>query len=130
MVKNANRSGGIIRGGARPKTSVVDEAGHLYIAKFPSVKDEYDVGGWEMVVNALAVGCGLNVAPAQAHKFASNYHCFMVRRFDRTNAGRRLHFASAMTLTRHQDGELTLYAVHKISRFRFISYMIVYNRYF
>ena len=58
-----------------------------------------------MVVNALAVGCGLNVAPAQAHKFASNYHCFMVRRFDRTNAGRRLHFASAMTLTRHQDGE-------------------------
>ena len=29
----------------------------------------------------------------------------MVRRFDRTNAGRRLHFASAMTLTRHQDGE-------------------------
>lgn len=45
-----------------------------------------------MVVNALAVGCGLNVAPAQAHKFASNYHCFMVRRFDRTNAGRRLHF--------------------------------------
>ncbi|MCG2947195.1 HipA domain-containing protein, partial [Escherichia coli] len=41
-------------GGARPKTSVVDEAGHLYIAKFPSVKDEYDVGGWEMVVNALA----------------------------------------------------------------------------
>ena len=92
-------------GGARPKASVVDEAGHLYIAKFPSVKDEYDVGGWEMVVNALAVGCGLNVAPAQAHKFASNYHCFMVRRFDRTNAGRRLHFASAMTLTRHQDGE-------------------------
>ena len=31
-------------GGARPKASVVDEAGHLYIAKFPSVKDEYDVG--------------------------------------------------------------------------------------
>ena len=76
MVKNANnRSGGSL--GARPKASVVDEAGHLYIAKFPSVKDEYDVGGWEMVVNALAVGCGLNVAPAQAHKFASNYHCFL-----------------------------------------------------
>ncbi|MFQ9379850.1 MAG: HipA domain-containing protein [Escherichia coli] len=69
--------------------------------KFPSVKDEYDVGGWEMVVNALAVGCGLNVAPAQAHKFASNYHCFMVRRFDRTNAGKAsAFFASAMTLTR------------------------------
>lgn len=33
------------------------------------------------------------------------YHCFMVRRFDRTDAGQRLHFASAMTLTRHQDGD-------------------------
>jgi serine/threonine-protein kinase HipA len=92
-------------GGARPKASVADDQGHLYIAKFPSTRDEYDVGGWEMVVNALAVGCGLNVATAQAYKFASNYHCFMVRRFDRTDSGQRLHFASAMTMTRHQDGE-------------------------
>lgn len=92
-------------GGARPKASVVDDNGHLYIAKFPSTRDEYDVGGWEMVVNALAVGCGLNVAAAQARKFASDHHCFMVRRFDRTDAGQRLHFASAMTLTRHQDGD-------------------------
>lgn len=92
-------------GGARPKASVADENGHLYIAKFPSARDEYDVGGWEMVVNALAVGCGLNVASAQARRFASDYHCFMVRRFDRTDSGKRLHFASAMTLTRHQDGE-------------------------
>lgn len=92
-------------GGARPKASVADDNGHLYIAKFPSTRDEYDVGGWEMVVNALAVGCGLNVAAAQARKFASDHHCFMVRRFDRTDAGQRLHFASAMTLTRHQDGD-------------------------
>jgi len=92
-------------GGARPKASVADDTGHLYIAKFPSTRDEYDVGGWEMVVNALAVGCGLNVAAAQAHKFASEHHCFMVRRFDRTESGQRLHFASAMTLTRHLDGD-------------------------
>ncbi|WP_044873012.1 HipA domain-containing protein [Pseudomonas sp. LFM046] len=92
-------------GGARPKASVADDAGHLYIAKFPSTRDTYDVGGWEMVVNALASGCGLDVAPAQARKFASDHHCFMVRRFDRTDAGRRLHFASAMTLTGHSDGD-------------------------
>lgn len=92
-------------GGARPKASVADNSGHLYIAKFPSTKDDYDVGGWEMVVNALATGCGLNVASAQARKFTSDYHCFMVRRFDRTATGKRLHFASAMTLTKHQDGE-------------------------
>lgn len=92
-------------GGARPKASVVNDRSELYIAKFPSIRDEYDVGGWEMVVNALAVGCGLNVAEAVAQKFASHYHCFMVRRFDRTPAGRRLHFASAMTLTGHVDGQ-------------------------
>ncbi len=92
-------------GGARPKASVVDDAGRLYIAKFPSTRDTYDVGGWELVVNGLADGCGLNVAPAQARKFASDHHCYMVRRFDRTDAGRRLHFASAMTLTGHGDGD-------------------------
>lgn len=92
-------------GGARPKASVADEQGHLYIAKFPSSRDDYDVGGWEMVVNTLAIGCGLKVAPAEARKFASDHHCFMVRRFDRTSAGKRLHFASAMTMTGHVDGE-------------------------
>lgn len=92
-------------GGARPKASVADEQGHLYIAKFPSARDDYDVGGWEMVVNALAVGCGLNVAAAEARKFASDHHCFMVRRFDRTDDGKRLHFASAMTMTGHVDGD-------------------------
>jgi serine/threonine-protein kinase HipA len=92
-------------GGARPKASVADDNGRLYIAKFPSTRDNYDVGGWEMVVNVLAVGCGLNVAVAEARKFASDYHCFMVRRFDRTEEGRRLHFASAMTMTGHVDGD-------------------------
>ncbi|KVA42442.1 type II toxin-antitoxin system HipA family toxin [Burkholderia cepacia] len=92
-------------GGARPKASVADDQGRLYIAKFPSARDDYDVGGWEMVVNALAVGCGLNVAHAEARKFASEHHCFLVRRFDRTAEGRRLHFASAMTMTNHVDGD-------------------------
>ena len=92
-------------GGARPKASVADDQGRLYIAKFPSARDDYDVGGWEMVVNALAVGCGLNVAQAEARKFASDHHCFLVRRFDRTADGRRLHFASAMTMTGHVDGD-------------------------
>lgn len=92
-------------GGARPKASVVDEYGCLWIAKFPSVRDEYDVGAWEMVVNALARGCGLRVADGLSKRFASVHHCFMVKRFDRTDTGRRLHFASAMTLTGHVDGD-------------------------
>ena len=41
-------------GGARPKASVVDPEGHLWIAKFPSVRDKLDVGAWELVVQTLA----------------------------------------------------------------------------
>src|SRR3569833_1478399 len=40
-----------------------------------------------------------------AQHFANPHHTFLVRRFDRTEGGRRLHFASAMTLTGRQDGD-------------------------
>lgn len=92
-------------GGARPKASVVDYEGQLWIAKFPSVRDTHDVGAWELVINSLADACELRVASGTAAKYASSHHCFMVKRFDRTSAGNRLHFASAMTLTGHTDGE-------------------------
>ena len=90
---------------ARPKASVVDLNGHLWIAKFPSVRDEHDVGAWELVVQTLAIGAGLRVSESQARRFAHAHHTFLIRRFDRTDAGRRLHFASAMTLTGHKDGQ-------------------------
>ncbi len=92
-------------GGARPKASVVDPEGHLWIAKFPSVRDEHDVGGWELVVQTLARGCGLRVPEGLARRFANPHHTFLVKRFDRTETGRRLHFASAMTLTGRKDGD-------------------------
>lgn len=92
-------------GGARPKASVVDPDGQLWIAKFPSVRDEHDVGGWELVVQTLAQGCGLRVPESLARRFANPHHSFLVKRFDRTAAGRRLHFASAMTLTGRKDGD-------------------------
>lgn len=34
-------------GGARPKATVVDARGQLWIAKFPSQNDENDTGAWE-----------------------------------------------------------------------------------
>jgi serine/threonine-protein kinase HipA len=92
-------------GGARPKASVADRHGHLWIAKFPSIRDDYDVGAWEMVVNALAKNCGLRVATGTAHRYASQHHCFMVKRFDRSKSGGRFHFASAMTMTDRVDGD-------------------------
>ena len=33
-------------GGARPKASVIDEKGYLWIAKFPSTRDEKNIGAW------------------------------------------------------------------------------------
>lgn len=92
-------------GGARPKASVVDPEGRLWIAKFPSIRDDVDVGAWEMVVQTLARVCGLRVPDALARRFGGEHHTFLVRRFDRTPAGRRVHFASAMNLTGRQDGD-------------------------
>jgi serine/threonine-protein kinase HipA len=92
-------------GGARPKASVVDPDGRLWIAKFPSVRDEHDVGAWEQVLHALAHACGVNVPESSARLFAHDYHTFLVQRFDRTAEGRRIHFASAMTLTGRKDGD-------------------------
>jgi serine/threonine-protein kinase HipA len=92
-------------GGARPKASVVDPKGALWIAKFPSAHDDHDVGAWELVVTTLARGCGIAVAPARAQRFGSRFHTFLTQRFDRTPTGTRLHFASAMTLTGRNDGD-------------------------
>jgi serine/threonine-protein kinase HipA len=89
-------------GGARPKASIKDNNGDLWIAKFPSTVDSKDVGGWEMVVYIMAGKCGLNVAEAKVEKFANQYHTFLIKRFDR-NKSQRIHFASAMTMLGYTD---------------------------
>ena len=58
-----------------------------------------------MVVYTLAEACGLRVPKALVRRFGSAHHTFLVKRFDRTPAGKRQHFASAMNLTGHQDGD-------------------------
>lgn len=92
-------------GGARPKASVVDQRGQLWIAKFPSRQDEIDIGAWELVVHRLAEKSKLYVAEAQCRQFKSNHHTFLTKRFDRTNDGKRIHFASSMTLLGRGDGD-------------------------
>ena len=92
-------------GGARPKASVLDEKGNLWIAKFPSLNDDIDIGGWEMVVHDLALQCGIQMAPSMIKKFSSKNHTFLTKRFDRVNQRKRIHFASAMTLLGMQDGD-------------------------
>lgn len=92
-------------GGARPKASVVDTKDNLWIAKFPSKNDQSDIGGWEIVTYELALAAGIKMAEAQAKKFTTNNHTFLTKRFDRTESGERIHFASAMTLLGYMDGE-------------------------
>ena len=91
-------------GGARPKASVVDAKGALWIAKFPSINDTVNMGAWEMVVNKLGQMAGVNVADAMAQTFNSKQHTFLTKRFDRTAKRERIHFASAMTLLGYTDG--------------------------
>jgi serine/threonine-protein kinase HipA len=90
-------------GGARPKASIYDSAGNLWIAKFPSVNDTKDIGGWEMVVYNLAAKCGINITEAKVEKFSNHqHHTFLVKRFDRIKK-ERIHFASAMTMLGYTD---------------------------
>lgn len=91
-------------GGARPKASILDPAGHLWIAKFPSRNDLRDIGAWEKVAYDLALRCGINIAEAEVQKFTGPHHTFLTKRFDRTSSNQRIHFASAMTLLGHTDG--------------------------
>lgn len=90
-------------GGARPKASVLDEKGNLWIAKFPSKNDDRDIGAWEMVVHELAIKGGLDVSKSMTGTFHSKQHTFLTKRFDR-KGNKRIHFASAMTLLGHTDG--------------------------
>lgn len=92
-------------GGARPKSSVIDTDAQLWIAKFPSKSDTYNVGAWEALVYDLAGMAGLQTVDARAERFSSTGHTFLIRRFDRNASGERIHFASAMNLLGYKDGD-------------------------
>jgi serine/threonine-protein kinase HipA len=91
-------------GGARPKANLVDEDGSLWIAKFPSADDDYDVAVWEKLLQDLAQNCGIAVPDSRLMQIGSGYHTFLVKRFDRIGSHRRF-FASAMTMLGHIDTE-------------------------
>ena len=98
-------------GGARPKANVVDQNGALWIAKFPSRHDQYDVGAWEKTVHDLAKQCQIQVPESQLIKYNDIGSIFLVKRFDRgrdlLGQRTRIHFASAMTMLGLRDGRTT-----------------------
>lgn len=92
-------------GGARPKASIVDDDGGLWIAKFPSRNDQGDIGGWEIVTYQLAIAAGLDMSECKVQKLSSRHYTFLTKRFDRMPDGTRIHFASAMTMLGYTDGQ-------------------------
>lgn len=92
-------------GGARPKANVVDTERNVYVAKFPSLKDDYDAGLWEHFCHLLAKNAGINTADTKVLAVNEKHHTLLSKRFDRTAEGKRIHFASAMTLLGLNDGD-------------------------
>ena len=92
-------------GGARPKASVIDTDGLLCVAKFPSRQDDNDAELWEHLSHMLAKRAGISVAETRVLQTSDRRHTLISQRFDRTRSGKRIHFASAMTLLGLHDGD-------------------------
>ena len=90
-------------GGARPKASVIDQHGHLSIAKFPKESDDYSIETWEEIALRLAEQAGIQT-PEHALLQVAGKQVLLSRRFDRDN-GWRIPFLSAMSMTGSRDGE-------------------------
>ncbi|WP_316750078.1 HipA domain-containing protein [Pedobacter gandavensis] len=89
-------------GGARPKASILDADGNLFIAKFPSKSDTTDKAAWEYLAYKLGCNAGLQMPKCRLVKVQGPYRTFLSKRFDRVGA-ERIHFASAMTMTGNNE---------------------------
>ena len=94
-------------GGARPKASVKDNRGKLYIAKFPSPKDDHDVELWEYIALNLAQKTNINV-PGFSLYNVSGKNVLILDRFDRSG-NNRVPFLSAMSMLTAKDHETRSY---------------------
>ena len=88
-------------GGARPKATVSDGEGRMWLAKFSSRTDGYNVPLVEAATMQLAAHAGLSVPSIKMVNLGDGRHVMLIERFDRAgNAGvfTRKHFISALTL--------------------------------
>jgi serine/threonine-protein kinase HipA len=90
-------------GGARPKASVIDQHGHLSIAKFPKETDDYSIETWEEIAFSLAERAGIATPKHKLIEVAGKA-VMLSRRFDRDGAV-RIPFLSAMAMMGVRDGE-------------------------
>jgi serine/threonine-protein kinase HipA len=84
-------------GGLRPKCTVIADDGHLSIGKFPSVTDERPVTKGEVLALRLAAACGIHAADARLI-VSDGAPIALIRRFDRSDDGGRILYASAATM--------------------------------
>ena len=89
---------GTALGGARPKASVRDESGVLWLAKFSSRQDRFDVPGVECAALRLAAEAGLRVPPLDI-RTVGDRKVMLIRRFDR-------YWAAPATTLGHADDPL------------------------
>jgi serine/threonine-protein kinase HipA len=100
--------GGSSLGGARPKAHVLDDAGRIAIAKFPSpANDDWDVMRWEAVALTLARDAGIRIADHKLHVIDGRC-VLIVDRFDRLRS-KRVGYVSALTMLDRPDGEAGSY---------------------
>lgn len=88
-------------GGARPKATVADKKGKLWLAKFSSRFDRYNVPLVEAATLKLAGAAGLTIPEIKMVDLGAGQQVMLIERFDRIAlAGTitRRHFISALTL--------------------------------
>ena len=92
-------------GGARPKASVRDEAGLLWLAKFPAAGDPFDIAQAECCTLRLAKRCGLTVPEVRVQDIGGK-SVLLIRRFDRywQAPGAPLDAHTALHETQPQSG--------------------------
>lgn len=91
-------------GGARPKACVRD-GNNLYVAKFPSIKDDINISRWEYFAIEMAKECGIQTADCRIITSKDSRDILLSKRFDRTEEGKRRHMASSLTLLGFNDGD-------------------------
>lgn len=111
-------------GGARPKTTAIDEHDQLWVVKFPSRHDQWTNAIAESAYLTLAGECGIEVPEARTIKIRGR-QSVIIRRFDQEPGSegtiRRL-FLSAHTLlgledsVTHRTGWSYLDLVHLLTR--------------
>lgn len=90
-------------GGARPKASVRDEQGALWLAKFPARSDTFDVARAESCTLELARRCGLTVPEVRYIRVGAK-PVMLIRRFDRYWAPDGEHPAQGILLHDSRPG--------------------------